>query len=148
MDKKFLLIVGSRIEILCNQGIELTDIREAAELIRLVSGSEAVRALPPVERQILGYILLNSPSRQTAFEWYRSEVAPTFKIGNSIATFSQYLNKIETLGLIGKKTHGRTRGRGHEVQLIIPDEVQDDVERGLTADDTPLPLTPFQEAKQ
>jgi len=111
----------------------LDDIREATELIRLASGSEAIRALPPVERALLAYVLLNSPSRQVAYQWYRTEITPKFKVGDSVATFHQYSNKLETLGLIVKNTYGKSGRRGYETQLLVPDEVRQDVESGLVA---------------
>jgi len=117
------------------------DVREAAIRLKQEQGQETIRMLPPIERKILGFILVNRPTGQAAYNWFVS-VAPEHEAGTSLASFYDYLNKLDTLNLIEKEKHGRGRGRGLKMTLCVPSRIEDTVRLSLESMpscDTPLP---------
>lgn len=119
--------------------IEDNDVREAANLLKEKQGQEIIRKLPPIERKILGYILINNPTGAAAYKWFM-EIAPIHGAGTSLTRFYEYVNRLETVGLIEKEKHGRGRAKGLAMTLHIPPQIEDEVRLSLEAEsDTPLP---------
>lgn len=116
--------------------IEEDDIREAASQLKQEQGQEIIRMLPPIERKILGFILVNCPTGKMAYDWFKT-VAPDYGAGTSLASFYEYLNKLDTLNLIEKEKHGRGRGKGLEMQLCVPSQIEDAIRLSLELE-TPL----------
>jgi cell division control protein 6 len=113
------------------------DIREAADRLKQEQGQEIIRMLPPIERKILGFILVNHPTGGMAYNWYVT-IAPEHGAGTSLTSFYEYLNKLDTLNLIEKEKHGRGRGRGLEMDLSVPSQIKEAVRFSLELN-TPTP---------
>lgn len=130
-------------EIHSHSKIEESDVKEAAVQLKEKQGQEIIRRLPPIERKILGYVLLNKPNGAAAYKWFM-EIAAEYGVGTGLTTFYDYLNKLETVGLIEKEKHGRGRAKGLAMQLHVPPQILDEVRLSLeteTEPDTPLPST-------
>ena len=116
--------------------IEESDVKEAAVQFKEKQGQEIIRRLPPIERKILAYIFLNNPNGAAAYKWFM-EIAAEHGVGTGLTTFYDYLNKLETVGLIEKEKHGRGRAKGLTMQLHVPPQILDEVRLSLKQKPTP-----------
>ncbi|MFI5449047.1 MAG: Cdc6/Cdc18 family protein [Candidatus Bathyarchaeia archaeon] len=94
---------------------------------------EIIHRLPPPHRVILAYVFVNSPKSNAAYDWFRT-YASEHGFGQSPVTFHGYVKELETMGLMRKEKHGRGRGRGVEMRLIIPQELLNTVENSFNVD--------------
>jgi orc1/cdc6 family replication initiation protein len=123
--------------------IEENDVREGARQLKERQGQEVIRRLPPIERKILAHILINNPTGVAAYRWYGT-IAPEHGAATGLTTFYEYLNRLETVGLIEKEKHGRGRAKGLDMILHVVPQIEDDVRLSLETElepDTPLPST-------
>ena len=130
-------------EIYGRSKIEETDVREAARQLKERQGQEIIRRLPPIERKILAHILVSNPTGVAAYRWFVT-IAPEHGAATSLTTFYDYVNRLETVGLIEKEKHGRGRARGLDMILHVVPQIEDDVRLSLETElepDTPLPST-------
>jgi cell division control protein 6 len=119
------------------------DVREATRQLKERQGQEIIRRLPPIERKILAHILLSNPTGVQAYRWYVS-IAPEHGAATGLTTFYEYLNRLETVGLIEKEKHGRGRAKGLDMILHVVPQIEDDVRLSLETEsepETPLPST-------
>jgi cell division control protein 6 len=119
--------------------IDENDVREAAKQLKETQGQEIVRRLPPVQRKILAYILINNPTGAAAYQWFQG-VAAEHQTGTGVGTFYGYLNELETQGLVKKEKHGRGRAKGLAMTLHVPPQIIDEVRLSLeTQPELPTP---------
>jgi cell division control protein 6 len=112
------------------------DVRQASSAD---DGMDIVRRLPPIQRALLAQILLYSPTSSGLYERYQG-LASMCGAGRSFVTFHGYLRELETIGLVAKEKHSLGRGKGVEMKLTVPAEIQAVVERSLQDVGTPHPI--------
>jgi len=130
-------------EIYGRSKIEENDVREAARQLKERQGQEIIRRLPPIERKILAHILVSNPTGVAAYRWFVT-IAPEHGAATSLTSFYEYLNRLETVGLIEKEKHGRGRAKGLDMILHVIPQIEDDVRLSLETElepETPLPST-------
>jgi cell division control protein 6 len=113
--------------------VEESDVRDAAKQLKERQGQEIIRRLPLIERKILAYVLINSPTGVATYHWFL-EIAREHGVGTGLTTFYEYLNRLETVGLIEKEKHGRGRAKGLAMILHVPSQIEDEVRLSLEAE--------------
>lgn len=101
---------------------------------------DIIKRLPPPQRALLGYVLLNSPTSTAAQKWLSSQ-ADQYGIGQSSSAYHRILKELETIGVVIKKKRGLGRGRGADMILTVTPELASIVRASLEKTTTPHPTS-------
>jgi len=134
---KLARIAGEIAELNNHNAILEDDIRQATMDLTHDQEMAIVRDLPPPQRAILAFILMNSPTTTTIESWW-TDWAPKHGVGVARRTLQGYTKDLETLELATRTIRSLGRGRGTVTTLTVPSDLVGIIEASLKApEETP-----------
>jgi Cdc6-like AAA superfamily ATPase len=135
------LRVGETAEDRNHSRLEPPDVEEGKKIYEKAKELEFIRALPKVERTVLGFVLAKEPPSDEAYTWFKNQ-AEQREEASSYSIFQDSLGKLEVKGLIHKQKKPRVRGRGSEpMRLSVPVEMQAIILEAIQTETPPPQIT-------